>query len=313
MQSNIAIADAGTFPGSYEEAHGVLEVTFRRRGIVGAAVSEAAALDRSVTASRLEYPRAYLYSDVMAADRRDRYRTGVDFEGNRYMTRDDLGRLIGDERRILGKSNPAVRALSAISAERSESETLTAARPAYPYTLRETGRMIGRRETVITPRGETETTVSRLGRGSVTEKLAISLRALLGETRLVKSGITGRQFSGAVAALSLILVFAIVLVMPIMMSVITHNEATLVRELETELAEKEKTAALLETELESKNDRFMLEKLARDVYGMIPLDRSAFTAIRIAPDDSVTLIEEQKSGGAVPALLSALGIRRSGD
>ncbi|MBP5269628.1 MAG: hypothetical protein ILO42_01565 [Clostridia bacterium] len=313
MQSNIAVADAGTVCRSYEEAHGVFEVTFQRRGIVGAAVSEAAALDRSVTASRLEYPRAYLYADMMAADRRDRYRTGLDFEGYRYMTRDDLGRLISDGRRISGKSNPAGRALFAISAERSESETVTAVRPAYPYTVCETGRMIGRRETVITPRGETETTVSKIGRGSLTEKLALSLRELLGEARLVKSGITGRQFSGVVAALSLVLVFAIVLVMPIMMSVLIHDEATVVRELEADLAEKEKTAALLQTELESKNDRFMLERLARDVYGMIPLDRSAFTVMKIAPEDSVTLIEEQKSGGAVPALLSALGIRRSGD
>jgi len=316
MQEQFALAATGSVCPSYDEAHGVLESTFSQRGKIGSLISESTALDRRIAADRLEYPSAFVYSDVMAADSRNRYRTGRDADGNSFMTLDDLCRLAGDDERRAGAGFGGA-ALRRMSEERSDETVQRNVRPAHLYTIRD-GRtapnaLAMRRETVVCGDRFTRMTLKNVRRESAVAKAYDKVAGWLGGGQIVRSGISSRQVSGLVAAVSLVLVFAIVLVMPILMSVLIHNEATTVRVLENELAQKEKTAAALETELDAKNDRFMLETLARDKYGMIPVDKSAFRILKIAPSDSVTVSESQRTTGAVPALLSALGIRLGQD
>ena len=317
MQNNNMVAASQTACRSYDEAHGVLDTAFSGRGLLGSMISESAALDRSIACARLDYPSAFTFADAMRNDSRNRYRTGVDRDGNAYMTFDDLKRLAVDEERRYARADSAMRALAGVSRELSAAEADDRVRPACPYAICDgysAGlRAAGRRESVITGRTETEMRLSEPRRKGLISRLSDMLYNRLGNEAVVGSGFSPRHVSGAVAAVSLILVFALVLAMPILMSVLIHEEATEVRILESELAEKEKVAAQLRTDLDAKNDRFMLEKLAREEYGMIPVDRSAFRILSISPADSVSVVEASRSEGAVPALLSALGLRKGDD
>ena len=121
-------------------------------------------------------------------------------------------------------------------------------------------------------------------------------------------GRAGRP-NGIVAALAIAAVLMFVLAVPVTLSVLKHIEATRLSRLESEIRRREAEIAELSMELEAKNDLFTIEKLAREKYGMVELDKSVYTMIRINPDDAVEQSEEKAGEGFVPALFSALGIR----
>ncbi len=316
MTDILATVNTESVCPSFDASVEFLGDKYSRRGIFGGLTAEAAALDRRILATRLENPSSFIYEDAMASDYRNRYRTGS-ADGKPVMTVDDFFRLIRDEARRSEKAADAsARAAAVISRENTDRRIMREARPACPYSVMEardvgSAYSAGKRRQVIIGGEEREMRVVKPGSN---RKIGIFRLAdkYLTDDPLVPAKKSYRNASGTIAAISLILVFTLVLILPILMSVMIHNEASAIRTLESELASKKNEAKQLSVELDAKNDVFMLEELAVGKYHMMPLDRSAYNLIRLRPEDTIDLIESPKSEGAVPALLSALGIRIGG-
>ena len=321
----------------YEETYNGLKETFRGRGLGGFWLSVAAEQERAYLKTSLENPSAYVYGETMSRDLSDRYRTGTDSYGRRVMTVDDYARLRADEkeRRKAGTRYGAV--MAELSREQSRARISVDLRPAHPYQIysargireeRPVGEddyseIRGRRETVysagrLLPAGQSEDGVVYSGSGDTEmyvrpagkEPFLRRIRRQMFRKDIVEptKGRTGRP-NGLVAALAIAAVFMFVLAVPVTLSVLKHIEATRLSRLESEIRHREAEIAELSMELEAKNDLFTIEKLAREKYGMVELDKSVYTMIRINPDDAVEQSEEKAGEGFVPALFSALGIR----
>ncbi|MCQ2427085.1 MAG: hypothetical protein MJ137_01615 [Clostridia bacterium] len=321
----------------FEDSFRTLKDRFDGRGLEGSYITEASEYERRELRNRLENPGAGRLDDIMRQDFSNRYRTGR-ADGRAFMTVEDFLHLSADERAFRdSRMGAPVRNLEREQAARRIS---TAARPAHPYTLYEVkgveeqfentdgnkALFFGRRETVYdggytdagrragtaaavaVSGGESEMMVRPVGRAGFLGNLKEQFfrKDLIAETDKRPA-----NSNGLYAALAIVAVFMLVLALPITLSVMKHSAATAVSRLESQIRDKEAQKIQLGIELEQKNDLFLLESLAVEKYGMVELDKSVYTMIKINPEDSVEHSEDEKSGGVMPALLSALGLRAS--
>jgi hypothetical protein len=255
----------------------------------------------------------------MEHDRDDYYRTGR-ADGMNVMTVDDVIRLYRDESRR--RSDPRAVALAMIEKERADMAVSTVQRPAHPYgvsTAVPTGDRAlvrsaeGRRETVFTGRRESEMKVEPTARYARDRALMLADK-WFGRAKTVNARGSYRRTSATVAAVSLCIVFMLVLALPISLSVLIHNESAELSALNSRIRTKEAEIEALEIELDRKNDLFRLEDLAVGKYGMVSLDNSAYKVITVHPSDAIENYGgETENGGAVLALLNALGLRSGND
>jgi len=318
----------------FEETLGSLKKQFGGRGLDGFYITESSELDRRDLRTRLENPGSSRLEDIMRQDFSNYYRSGRD-EGRAYMTVDDFLQLNRDERRFRLDTELG-RTIAKLEKEQGSRRISTACRPAHPYSIyevngindkfeKEDNKLFvsgGRRETVydggfsdrrrdnvaaaVVNCGETEMKLRPVGGETFFTRInnAIFRRDLVAvsDKRIGNS-------NGLAAALAIVAVFMLVLALPITLSVMKHSAATTVQRLESEIRKKEAEKTQLEIELEKKNDLFLIESLAKEKYGMVELEKSVFTMIKINPVDSVEHSEDEGSEGIMPALLSALGLR----
>ena len=320
----------------YDNSYSSLADRFDGRGLSGSCLSEAAEQERREIKTRLENPSAYALGDIMRQDFGNRYRSGSDGT-EAYMTVDDFFRLNSDEaeRRRRGTRYGSV--ISELTREQNEKRISTAARPAHPYLIYEVrgikeevgvdeedfSEIKGRRETVydagrLAPAdrsadgaitvggGETEMYVRPSGSESPVRRIR---RSMFRKDLVVEGGGKPGKSTGLAAALAIVTVFMFVLALPVTLSVMKHIEATKLSRLESEIRNREAEIVQLGIELEAKNNLFLIEKLAREKYGMVELDKSVYSMIRINPSDAVEHSGEDSGEDIMPALFSALGIR----
>ena len=302
---------------SYENAYNTLDVRFACRGAAGSAISALAEQERRDMRARLENPGAYAFADIMENDRDNYYRTGY-ADGRSIMTVDDVIRLYRDER--CRRTDPRAVELAIMEKERADRAVSTDQRPAHPYGISSavpssdtalSRNISGRRETVFSGRREREMKVEPTVRYARERIMSLSEK-WIGTGHTVNAKKSLRRTSSAIAAVSLCCVFMLVLALPIALSVLIHNESVELSVLNSRIKEKEAEVQALEIELDSKNDLFLLEELAVNKYGMVSLDNSTYKVINIHPSDAIEVYgAEAENGGAVLALLNALGLRRS--
>ena len=303
-----------------ENAYTALNGAFAERGLAGAVRITLAEQERREIRTRLENPSAYIFEDIMQGGNSSKYRTGNE-DGRSFMTVDDLLRLYEDE--DIRRRDRRTCVLSAMGSETAGKRMRFDCRPAHAYGIStaypmESGKLSApagmNRETVFDGNRETEMAVEPT-RGKLIKKVADAVRNLSGNIVTIKEKRTGRKTAATIAAVSLCFVFTLVLALPIALSVMINNESTELGTLKDSLRAKTAEVQSLEIELDRKNDRFILEDLAVNKYGMIELNLSAYKVMTVNAGDSVEVIDEEKkdTGGAVLALLSALGIRKSDD
>ncbi|MBQ4141773.1 MAG: hypothetical protein IJD70_10585 [Clostridia bacterium] len=257
--------------------------------------------------SASEYPESYKLSDIMNSAGGNSYRSG-EVDGVRVMTHEDYIRLIVAETSIpeYGK-NP-------------RSTYHVDPRPASVYTVRECGKaladtegMSSVRESVIDGEGYSvsrveysDTTVS----GSVTRFFDSWFPS---HTVVKPERKYRRRVASSAAGIAWVMIFALVIALPITLGVLKSEATSKLVEKKNELAALENTEARLEAEFESMLDLREIEKIAVNEYGMIKLNESTIRVLRLNDFDSIESFPESKRESVVPALLSALGIRPSGE
>ncbi len=304
---------------SYDNAYNTLDARFAGRGAAGSALTALAEQERRDMRAKLENPGAYAFTDIMENDRDDYYRTGY-ADGRNIMTVDDVIRLYRDER--CRRTDPRAVELAMMEKERADRTVSTEQRPAHPYGVsvavpasdRSLAQNVsGRRETVFSGRQEREMKVEPTVRYTRDRILALTEK-WVGKGHTVNAKKSYRKTSSAIAAISLCCVFMLVLALPIALSVLIHNESVEISALNGLIKEKEAEVQALEIELDSKNDLFLIEELAVEKYGMVSLDNSTYKLITVHPADAIEYYSaEKENGGAVLALLNALGLRGSGN
>lgn len=269
-----------------------------------------AELERQVERERKsasEYPASYKLSDIMNSVSGNSYRSG-DAGGVRVMTHEDYIRLIVAETNIpeYGKSPRASYHVDP--------------RPATIYTVRECGKALAEsgstssvRESVIDGDGYSvsrveysDTTVS----GTVTrffDKWFPSHTVVKPERKY------RRRVASSAAGIAWVMIFALVLALPITLGVLKSEATSELADRRNELAALENREARLEAEFESGLDLREIESLAVNEYGMIKLSESTVRVLRLNDVDTIESFSENDRGSVVPALLSALGIRISGE
>ncbi len=269
-----------------------------------------AELERQVERERRsasEYPASYKLSDIMNSVGGNSYRSG-DAGGVRVMTHEDYVRLIVAETNIpdYGKNPRATYHVEP--------------RPAAIYNVRECGKALAEREGMISARESvidgdgysvsrveySDTTIS----GSVTrffDKWFPSHTVVRPERKY------RRRVASSAAGIAWVMIFALVIALPITLSVLKSEATSDLTEKRAALAELEQREARLEAEFESSLDLREIESIAVNEYGMIKLNESTVRVLRLNDTDSIESFSEHERSTVVPALLSALGIRNSGE
>ncbi len=257
--------------------------------------------------SASEYPEFFGLADVMNSPEGMAYRSG-ESGGKRYMTNDDLTRIILEKTRI-----PKYEMGSAASAEITR-------RPAMPYTVRESGRsMVGAGYTASvceTVLGGHEYGVARVERSDT--NLIGALMRLKDQwiplhTSQKQDRLYRRRFASPAAGLAWVMIFALVLALPITLGVLKSEAVSTLNAKNEELLLLEKTEAELKAEFESSLDLRQIESVAVNEIGMIRLNDSTVKVLRLNDIDTIESFSDKKSNSVVPALLSALGIRVDGE
>lgn len=293
-------------------------ISFDGRGAAGAVRNAVAEQQRREMRGRIDDPGAYVYSDIMAADRENVYRSGS-FKGEAYMTVKDFARLFEDEsnRRL----DPRASALAMIEKENADRRIKTEPRPAHAYCVSEArpvGIQVdrkndfdGKKDVVYAGDRRVEMKVGTMP-GSLRERVGSLVGKWCGNEFSVTSARSFRRSSATVAAIGICIVFALVLALPISLSVMISNESGHIAEMESTVRSKEAEIEALEVELDQKNNRFLLEDLAVNRFGMVDLDSTNYSVLTVNASDAIEVFgSEKENGGAVLALLSALGLRNS--
>jgi cell division protein FtsB len=256
--------------------------------------------------SASEFPEFYKLSDIMSSYGGNGYRSG-DACGAKVMTYEDYLRLIVAETHIpeYGK-------------HKRESYHVEP-RPATVYTVRECGRSLADSdvyssvESVIDGDGYSVTRVE----SSDTTVYGSFKRTLTEWAPLHKVKRPERKYrrrlASSAAGIAWVMIFAIVLALPVTLAVLKSEALSNLNDKKAELAVLESEAERLEAEFESGLDLREIEKIAINDYGMIKLNESTIKVLRLNDMDSIESFQSSKRSAIVPALLSALGIRNSGE
>jgi len=257
--------------------------------------------------SASEYPESYRLNDIMNSVGGNSYRSG-DVEGVRVMTHEDYIRLIVAETKIpeYGKSPRATYHVNP--------------HPASVYTVRECGDSLLERKDVSSVR---ESVID--GDGYHVSRIEYSDTTVAGTvTRFFDKWFPShtvvkperkyrRRMASSAAGIAWVMIFAIVIALPITLGVLKSEATSDLIDKKNELAALESTEARLEAEFESMIDLREIERIAVNEYSMIKLNQSTIRVLRLNDIDTVESFSETKSRSVVPALLSALGIRVSGE
>ncbi len=122
-----------------------------------------------------------------------------------------------------------------------------------------------------------------------------------------------KRMSSAVAGMAWVAIFAIMLALPITLSVLKSEASADMIEMKDTLGELREEIDDLGVELDSKNDLRVIEDIAVNEYGMISINESTMHLLRLNDIDIIESYADEGDGGVVPTLLSALGIRISGE
>lgn len=300
---------------SYERAYRTLRAHFGGRINIG--LTQAAVTDqRSKEADSMrENPDAYRFGEIMEHDRANLYRTAV-YNGRHVMTVEDAKRIYFDE--TGRRSDTIARVMAASSPERNNRvQPAMPSRPAAPYRVLRTGNenendFSGETGLIFGADGKRPATVEKPAPAGQS-KFGAALERLFPGERIAK--VRGRRINSfPAAALALVLIFALVLLIPVTMTVLIHQASSDVNDLGSELREMQSTADELRVELDRKNDLKVIEDIAINQYGMIRLEQSTSRFLRLNRADAIeSYTAGTESSGVVPALLSALGIRVGND
>lgn len=122
-----------------------------------------------------------------------------------------------------------------------------------------------------------------------------------------------KRMTSAMAGLAWVAIFAVMLALPITLSVLKSETSSDMIEMKDTLTELREEIDDLNVELDSKNDLRVIEQIAKNEYGMISINESTMHLLKLNDIDIIESYSDSSSTGVVPALLSALGIRTSGE
>lgn len=113
-----------------------------------------------------------------------------------------------------------------------------------------------------------------------------------------------------VGAMAIALLFAVLLALPVTLSVMKKERSDAVIAAEARLDEMEDKVASLENSLSVKDDLNEIRRIAVDEYGMISMDLSTTHYLALGGKDRIEAFSEERGNTGMMALLSALGISR---
>ena len=268
-----------------------------------------------------EYPEFYALENMMASPDGDAYRTGKievkrdmtseedecdmkSKEKQPYMTLEDYKRLVLERTR-----------LSQYNLEGTKGAKVYE-RPATVYTVRQYGKALANTkdsssafESVMSDNGYEVVRVES-SNTNLKDTIACYIKAWFPNHISVKQSRESRRNAlSPLGGIAWVMIFALVLVLPIALSVIKSQAATELNQKSIQLAELEKVEAELRAEFDSSLDLREIERIATEEIGMIKLNDSTIRVLRLNDFDSIESFTDKKSNSVVPALLSALGIR----
>lgn len=248
-----------------------------------------------------EFPEFYRLADMMESREGASYRSGS-YCGKRFMSHDDFYRIILEKTRIPLYDKDFDPAEECIS------------RPAAPYQVLGCGReMVGAGasvcENVIDGQNceiaRVESSDTDL-RGFIRRMIEQWFPAHTTERQDRKYR---RRLGSAAAGIAWAMIFVLVLALPIVLGVLKSEAITTLNLKRDELRTLEKTEEVLRAEFESSLDLRQIEDVALNEIGMIKLNDSTVRLLRLNEIDTIESFSDKKSNPALPALLSALGIR----
>lgn len=257
--------------------------------------------------SASEYPAFYKLSDIMNSVSGNSYRTG-EVDGVRVMTHEDYMRLIVAETNIpeYGKS--------------PRKSCHVEPRPAAVYNVRECGKALAERESMISSCESVidgdDYSVARVEYSDTTASGTVTRffdKWFPSHTVVKQERKYRRRLASSAAGIAWVMIFTIVLALPITLSVLKSDAVSELTEKRAALVELEREEARLEAEFESSLDLREIESIAVRDYGMIKLNESTVRVLRLNEGDTIESFAERERTALVPALLSALGIRASGE
>lgn len=296
-----ALDDGNT---GYEEALGELGRRFSERGLALSARRESEAFDRKVAEGSDPSSLGARIGDVLSSSGGVDYRSGRD----ETMTNEDALRLFYD---VSGRAVIDCRADADSMREAylryAESHPV---RPASIYSIEEVGENGEAAGALIAGEANQPAAVMTTMRDERRRYLQGAVSEWLPQDRIGRAR-SVRSFTGATAAISLIVILALTLMLPVILTVLINRTAREISADERELRTLEKTEERLAVELEDKNDLRLIEKIATEEYGMIRMDLGNACMLRLNYADAIECFDpEPRSGDAAfLALLSALGIR----
>ena len=273
---------------SFIIAYNSLERRFSERGTSDSVRRLAMEQEENERRTAALAPEAYrLGARKECRDWNARYKTGNSDDGF-YMTVDDYKRCYRDGMGYLPETQVA-RRVRALSVEWEPEH------PAAAYELRESEKR------ALTPSGEKRMTHVEAYRDSFIERWFPKEEIAPVKDRRLRTVPFG--------AVALVLLFALVLALPVTLSVLIKERSDEVAAASSKLDALDAEIAELENELNVKNDLDAIRRIAVDEYGMISTDISTTHYIMLGGGDRIEAFSEENGNAGVMALLSALGIR----
>ena len=252
--------------------------------------------------SAAEFPEFFKLADMMESREGYAYRSG-DNCGERYMTNEDYNRI------ILERTKISQYEMSAAAPER------IIPRPAAAYSVVGCGRsMVGTGfassvcENVIDSDGYGVARVERADTNLIGAIVRLIGQWFPAHTAERQKRVYRRRLASSAAGIAWVVIFALVLSLPIVLSVLKSEAMSELNAKQDELYALEKTEKELRAEFESSLDLREIESVAMNEIGMIKLNDSTIRLLKLNNIDSIESFSEKKSNSVVPALLSALGI-----
>lgn len=279
-----------TASASFNIAYNSLERRFTERGTADSVRRLAAEQEENEIKTAALAPEAYrLGARKECRDWNSRYKTGASEDGF-YMTVSDYKRCFYDG---MGY-DPQVKVARRVRAVGGEWHP---EHPAAAYEFRDS-----------TSRALTESGERRMTPAEAYRDAAIERWFPREEIAPIKDR---RLRSFPVGAVALVILFALVLALPITLSVMIKERSDAVAAAEARLAELDAEVASLENSLSVKDDLAEIRRIAVDEYGMISTNVSTTHYLALGGKDRIEAFSEDSGNTGVMALLSALGIRRS--
>ncbi len=274
---------------SFNIAYNSLERRFYERGASDSVRKLAMEQEENERKTAAMSPDAYRLGERKGCrDWNSRYKTGNSDDGF-YMTVDDYVRCYRDGMGYLPKTQVARRL-------RTAGGNWEPDHPAAAYELREKAG-----ERALTPTGEKRMTPAEAYRDAAIERWFPKEEIAPIKERRIRTLPVG--------AVALVLLFALVLALPITVSVMIKERSDEVAAAAAKLDELNAEIAELENELNLKNDLEVIRRIAVDEYAMISTDLSTTHYLMLGGGDRIEAFSEDRGNAGVMALLSALGIR----